>query len=40
MSEMKWQLIPVGDLKPAEYTPKKKLKAGDKGYEKIKNTIL
>ena len=40
MSDMKWQLIPVGDLKPAEYNPRKKLKAGDKEYEKIKNSIL
>ena len=28
--------IPVGELKPAEYNPRKKLKAGDKEYEKIK----
>lgn len=40
MSEMKWQSIPVGDLKPAEYNPRKKLKAGDREYEKIKNSIL
>lgn len=40
MSDMKWQSIPVGDLKPAEYNPRKKLKAGDKEYEKIKNSIL
>lgn len=40
MSEMKWQSIPVGDLQPAEYNPRKKLKAGDKEYEKIKNSIL
>ena len=31
--------IPVGELKPAEYNPRKKLKAGDKEYEKIKNSI-
>ena len=40
MSEMKWQSIPVGELRPAEYNPRKKLKAGDKEYEKIKNSIL
>lgn len=40
MSEMKWKSIPVGELKPAEYNPRKKLKAGDKEYEKIKNSIL
>lgn len=40
MSEMKWKSIPVRDLKPAEYNPRKKLKAGDKEYEKIKNSIL
>ena len=40
MSEMKWKSIPVGELRPAEYNPRKKLKAGDKEYEKIKNSIL
>lgn len=40
MSEMKWKSIPVEELKPAEYNPRKKLKAGDKEYEKIKNSIL
>jgi site-specific DNA-methyltransferase (adenine-specific) len=40
MSDMKWKTIPIGDLKPAEYNPRKKLKAGDKEYEKIKNSIL
>lgn len=29
--------IPVKDLKPAAYNPRKKLKPGDKEYEKIKN---
>ena len=33
------RMIPVSDLKPAEYNPRKKLKAGDKEYEKIKNSI-
>ena len=31
--------IPVKDLKPAAYNPRKKLKSGDKEYEKIKNSI-
>lgn len=40
MSEMKWQFLPVEELHPAAYNPRKKLKAGDKEYEKIKNSIL
>lgn len=40
MSAMEWRTIPVGELKPAAYNPRKKLKAGDKEYEKIKNSIL
>ena len=35
MSEMKWKSIPVEELRPAGYNPRKKLKAGDKEYEKI-----
>jgi len=31
--------IPVKELKPAAYNPRKKLKPGDKEYEKIKNSI-
>ena len=31
--------IPVTELKPAAYNPRKKLKPGDKEYEKIKNSI-
>ena len=27
------------DLQPAEYNPRKKLKAGDKDYEKLKRSI-
>lgn len=38
-SVMEWRTIPVGDLRPAAYNPRKKLKAGDKEYEKIKNSI-
>ena len=33
------KVLPVSELKPAEYNPRKKLKAGDKEYEKIKNSI-
>lgn len=38
-SAMEWRAIPIGDLRPAAYNPRKKLKAGDKEYEKIKNSI-
>ena len=34
-----FRMIPVAELKPAEYNPRKKLKKGDKEYEKIKNSI-
>lgn len=37
---MEWKELAIDDLKPAEYNPRKKLKAGDKEYEKIKNSIL
>ena len=33
------RVIPVGELKPAEYNPRKKLKPGDKEYERIKASI-
>ena len=36
---MEWRTIPIGDLRPAAYNPRKKLKPGDKEYEKIKNSI-
>lgn len=36
---MEWRTIPVGDLRPAAYNPRKKLKSGDKEYEKIKKSI-
>ena len=39
MSAMEWKTLPVGTLRPADYNPRKKLKAGDKEYEKIKNSI-
>lgn len=38
-SAMEWRTISIGDLRPAAYNPRKKLKAGDKEYEKIKNSI-
>ena len=38
-SAMEWRTIPIGDLRPAAYKPRKKLKAGDKEYEKVKNSI-
>lgn len=33
------KVLPVSVLRPAEYNPRKKLKPGDKEYEKIKNSI-
>ena len=33
------KVLPVSVLKPAEYNPRKKLKPGEKEYEKIKNSI-
>ena len=33
------KVLPVSVLRPAEYNPRKKLKAGDKEYEKIKASI-
>ncbi len=35
----KLKVLPVSVLRPAEYNPRKKLKAGDKEYEKIKASI-
>ena len=40
MSAMEWKTLSVDTLRPAAYNPRKKLKAGDKEYEKIKNSIL
>ena len=31
--------MPIGQLKPAAYNPRKQLKPGDKEYEKIKKSI-
>ena len=36
---MKWETLPVSALKPASYNPRKKLKKGDKEYEKIKKSL-
>lgn len=38
-SAMEWKKLKIDDLKPASYNPRKKLKAGDSEYEKIKNSI-
>ena len=40
MKTAELRMIPVSELKPAEYNPRKKLKPGDKEYEKIKNSIV
>lgn len=37
---MKIKELPLKDLKPAVYNPRKKLKKGDKEYEKIKQSLL
>ena len=39
MKTAELRMISVSELKPAEYNPRKKLKPGDKEYEKIKNSI-
>ena len=36
---MKFQKYKIAELVPAAYNPRKKLKLGDKEYEKIKNSI-
>ena len=36
---MEWKVLPIGQLKPASYNPRKQLKPGDKEYEKIKHSI-
>lgn len=36
---MKFQCFKIADLIPAAYNPRKKLKPGDKEYEKIKKSI-
>ena len=39
MKTAELKVLPVTVLKPAEYNPRKKLKPGDKEYEKIRNSI-
>ena len=39
MSEMQWQTLPLGQLRPAAYNPRKARKPSDKEYQKIKNSI-
>ena len=39
MKTAELKVLPVSVLRPAEYNPRKKLKPGDKEYEKIKNSI-
>lgn len=39
MSEMQWQMLPLSQLRPAAYNPRKALKPSDKEYQKIKNSI-
>ena len=36
---MQIEKIKIENLKPAEYNPRKKLKSGDKEFEKLKNSI-
>ncbi|MEF9974252.1 MAG: DNA modification methylase [Clostridia bacterium] len=38
-TEMEIRLVPVEELKPAKYNPRKDLKAGDPAYEKIKRSM-
>ncbi|MCC3172170.1 site-specific DNA-methyltransferase [Streptococcus sanguinis] len=38
--DMMWVTLPIDSLKPATYNPRKKLKKGDKEYEKIKKSIV
>ena len=37
--KMKFEKHKISELIPAEYNPRKKLKPGDREYEKIKNSI-
>ena len=39
MKTAELKVLPVTVLKPAEYNPRKKLKPGDKEYEKIKEGV-
>lgn len=37
--EMKISKVPVSDMKPAKYNPRKDLKPGDPAYEKLKRSM-
>ena len=39
MQSAQQMTLPISELKPAKYNPRKELKPGDKEYEKIKNSI-
>lgn len=39
MAEVKTQVFKLDELNPAKYNPRKKLKPGDKEFEKLKNSI-
>ena len=39
MKTAELKVLPISVLKPAEYNPRKKLRPGDKEYQKIKNSI-
>lgn len=39
MKTAELKVLPVSVLKPAAYNPRKKLKPGDREYEKIKKSI-
>ena len=40
MKTAELKVLPVSALRPAEYNPRKKLKPGDKEYQKIKASIV
>ncbi len=39
MNKLEIRTFKIADLKPAKYNPRKKLKPGDKEYEKLKKSI-
>ena len=39
MNKLEIRTFKIADLKPAKYNPRKKLKPGDKEYEKLKLSI-
>lgn len=40
VKKMEFKKLPIDDLIPASYNPRKKLKPGDSEFEKIKNSIM